>query len=194
MNIIQRLKTQVLPVDPERVTDELFRKKRYKRFRLSLFLAMNLIGLIPMLLIAGLGYFQYRDLLQRNELDQLQWNMEGAQKTLESFVHELQAVVNFVAHDDRYNELLDQKNLQILFDRIKKQYPYFVSLGVIDSHGIQQTYAGPYNLQGEDYSQEKWFADVLTKKVVISDVVMGFSQAPVNCRGQHRFVEYHVNQ
>jgi two-component system NtrC family sensor kinase len=178
MNIIQRLKTQVLPVDPERVTDELFRKKRYKRFRLSLFLAMNLIGLIPMLLIAGLGYFQYRDLLQRNELDQLQWNMEGAQKTLESFVHELQAVVNFVAHDDRYIELLDQKNLQILFDRIKKQYPYFVSLGVIDSHGIQQTYVGPYNLQGEDYSQEKWFADVLTKKVVISDVVMGFSQAP----------------
>ncbi len=178
MNIIQRVITSILPADPERVTEELFRKKRYKRFRYSLFWAMNLIGLIPMLLTASLGFFQYRDLLQRDELDQLQWNMEGAQKTIEAFVHELQAVVNFVAHEDRYHELLDQQNLQILFDRLHKQYPGFVDLGVIDSKGIQQAYVGPYNLQGKDYSHQEWFSEVFAKKVFISNVVMGFRQTP----------------
>ncbi|MDD3813671.1 MAG: ATP-binding protein [Desulfocapsaceae bacterium] len=178
MNIIQRLITSVLPADPESVTEELFRQKRYKRFRYSLFLAMNLIGLIPMMLTAGLGFSQYRDLLQREERDQLQWNMEGAQKTIEAFVHELQSVVNFVAHEDRYQELLDQNNLQILFDRLHKQYPGFVDLGVIDSKGIQQAYVGPYNLQGKDYSHQDWFAEVVAKKVFISNVVMGFRQAP----------------
>ncbi|MFH2123375.1 MAG: ATP-binding protein [Pseudomonadota bacterium] len=178
MNIIQRLITSVLPVDPEQVTEELFRKKRYRRFRYSLFWAMNLIGLIPMLLTAGLGFFQYRDLLQKEERDQLQWNMEGAQKTIEAFVHELQSVVNFIAHEDRYHELLDPNNLQILFDRLHQQYPGFVDLGVIDSHGIQRAYVGPYNLQGKDYSQQDWFAEVFSKKVLISEVVMGFRQAP----------------
>lgn len=178
MNIIQRLITSILPADPERVTEELFRKKRYKRFRYSLFLAMNLIALIPMTLTAGLGFFQYRDLLQREERDQLQWNMEGAQKTIEAFVQELQAVVSFIAHEDRYQELLDQNNLQILFGRLQKQYPGFVDLGVINSDGIQRAYIGPYNLQGKDYSHQKWFSEVFTKKVFISDVVLGFRRAP----------------
>ncbi len=178
MNIIQRFITSVLPADPEHVTEELFRKKRYKRFRYSLFMAMNLIGLIPMLLTAGLGYYQYRDLLQREERDQLQWNMEGAQRTIEAFVQELQSVVNFIAHEDRYHELLDQNNLRILFDRLHAQYPDFVDLGVIDSQGIQRTYVGPYNLQGKDYSQQKWFSEVFTKKVIISNVVMGFRRSP----------------
>lgn len=178
MKIIQRLITYVLPADPESATEELFRKKRYKRFRYSLFWAMNLIGLIPMLLTAGLGFSQYRNLLQREERDQLQWNMEGAQKTIEAFIHELQTVVTFIAHEDRYHELLDQNNLRILFDRLQKQYPGFVDLGVIDSHGIQRAYVGPYNLQGKGYSQQKWFSEVFTKKVIISDVDLGFRQRP----------------
>lgn len=178
MKIIQRLITSFLPADPESATEELFRKKRYKRFRYSLFWAMNLIGLIPMLLTAGLGFSQYRDLLQREERDQLQWNMEGAQKTIEAFIHELQTVVTFIAHEDRYHELLDQNNLRILFDRLQKQYPGFVDLGVIDSHGIQQAYVGPYKLLGKDYSQQKWFSEVFTKKVIISDVDLGFRQRP----------------
>lgn len=178
MNIIQRLLSHVLPVDPERVPEKHIRQKRYRRFRNSLFLAMNLICFIPMMLTAGLGFFQYQDLLEKEEQDQLRWNMEGAQKTIEAFVNELLNVINFVAHEDRYEELLDQKNLEILFKRLQEQYGHFVDLGIINSEGVQQAYVGPYNLLNKDYSEQEWFHDVFSKKVHISSVFTGFRQVP----------------
>lgn len=187
MKIIRRLLALLLPADPiahflpiepEQEVNKNVRRKRYKRFRNSLFFAMNFIGFIPMILIAALGFSQYQDLLQKEELDQLHWNMEGAQKTIEAFVGELQAVVNFVAHEDRYEELLDQENLRVLFGRLQEQYGNFVDLGVIDPHGRQRSYVGPYSLLGADYSQQDWFRDVSTKKVHISSVFTGVRQVP----------------
>ena len=112
--------------------------KRYRKLRLALLFAMIGISIIPMLNVAGLGYFQYEDLLKQSEKEQLEWNLEGAKKTIEAFVGELQSVVNFVARDDRYDELLTQEALEDLFVRLQDGYKGFVDLGVIDGQGVQR--------------------------------------------------------
>jgi signal transduction histidine kinase len=53
-----------------------------------------------------------------------------------------------------------------------------VDLGVIDSHGVQGVYVGPYNLTGKNYHEQPWFREVIIKGVYISDVFGGFRDIP----------------
>ncbi len=154
------------------------RFRRYRRLRLALLFAMIGIAMIPMLNVSALGYFQYLDLLQQSEKEQLEWNLEGAKKTIEAFVGELQSVVKFVARDDRYEELLKQEALVDLFARLQHEYKGFVDLGVIDCEGVQRTYVGPYNLLGKNYTEHKWFHHVLTSEIYISNVFLGYRKVP----------------
>ena len=54
----------------------------------------------------------------------------------------------------------------------------FTDLGVIDPLGYQRNYAGPFKLEGVDYSAQAWYREVLERGVHISDVFSGFRQVP----------------
>jgi two-component system, NtrC family, sensor kinase len=152
--------------------------KRYRRLRLTLLFAMVGISMIPLINVAGLGYFEYQDLLQQSEKEQLQWNLEIAKKSIEAYVGKLQSVLNFVARGDRYEELLTQDAIEDLFVRLQIHCPCFVDLGVIDSTGMQRTYVGPYNLLGKNYHEQEWFHHTLTSEVYISNVFLGYREIP----------------
>ncbi|MDR3630626.1 MAG: ATP-binding protein [Desulfocapsaceae bacterium] len=169
---------QFLPIDPEKSSDEVNRGESYAHFKRMLFLIMLLIAMVPVAVTAGIGYFQYRNLLLSEEHDQLLWRLDGAQKTIDAFIGGLQSLVKFVAREDRYSALLEKDKLQLLFDRLKEQYDGFVDLGIVDAKGIQRSYVGPYDLEGRDYSNQEWFHEVLIKNVYISNVYLGFRQVP----------------
>ena len=139
---------------------------------------MTVIVTGPVLIVAGLGYYYYKDLLQKEELDQLQWQLDGKVKSIEALIDNLTSVVQFTARSDRYRELVVGNNLEKLFVRLKRQYPFFADLGVIDHAGIQQNYWGPYDLKGTDYSQEDWFEKLSDKGLHISGVYTGNRQVP----------------
>ena len=170
--------THLLPMDPDKLGNEVYREKSYGYFKRTLFGIMVAISMVPVTITAGLGYFQYRDLLHAEEYDQLHWRLDGAQQTVEAFVENLQAIVRFLAGEDRYSALLDEKDLKIVFDRLKEQYSDFVDLGVIDSTGVQRSYSGPYDLEGKNYKSQEWFNEVMTKTVYISNVYLGYRQIP----------------
>ncbi len=152
--------------------------RSYRRFRLTLFSVMILIAIVPVIITAGLGYHNYRDLLQAEERGQLESRLDSSIKSIEAMVNSLTSVVLFVAQDDRYTELITGDNLEKLFVRIKDRHNFFADLGVIDQDGIQQAYFGPYNLGGTDYSTEPWLRDVIDKGLYISRVYTGYRQIP----------------
>ena len=178
MKRIEQLFTHFLPTDPEKPMDAGNRGKSYAHFKRTLFLIMLLIAMLPEAITAGIGYYQYRNLLLSEEHDQLLWRLDGAQKTIDAFIEGLQSLVKFVAEEERYSALLEKENLQVLFDRLKAQYDGFVDLGIIDSSGVQRSYVGPYDLLGRDYSKREWFHKVQEQKVYISNVFLGFRQIP----------------
>ncbi len=153
-------------------------KGSYRRFRFTLYGAMFVIFFFPLYISAGLSGMEYKKLLAKEEKEQLVWQTEGAQKSLEAFIHQLQAVVQFVAQEYSYRELLDQKKVSDLFAHLRDQYPGFVDLGVIGPEGIQQRYAGPFHLEGYDYSKQDWYEKVLVRQIYISDVFMGYRNLP----------------
>ncbi len=153
-------------------------KRRYGQFRLLLFSIMIAIAMAPVIITAGLGYYNYIDLLQKEERGQLESRLVGSSRSIEALIDNLKSVVLFVARKNRYVELTTDNNLEDLFTRIKRQYDFFADLGVIDQQGIQQTYFGPYDLKGADYSQEEWFEEVIDRGVYISRVYTGYRQVP----------------
>jgi len=54
----------------------------------------------------------------------------------------------------------------------------FVDLGIVNAEGIQVAYAGPYPLQGADYSKAEWFDAVKRRRVFVSDVIFGLRGVP----------------
>ena len=170
--------THLFPMDPDKLGNEVYREKSYSYLKHTLFGIMVAISMVPVSITAGLGYFQYRDLLHAEEYDQLHWRLDGAQQTVEAFVENLQSIVRFIAGEDRYFALLDEKELKIVFDRLKEQYGDFVDLGVIDSSGLQRSYSGPYDLEGKNYKSQEWFKEAMTKTVYISNVYLGYRQIP----------------
>ncbi len=153
-------------------------QRSYKRLRIMLYLAMIVIFLTPLILATGLSVREYSKLLVQQEREQLSWNAMGSRKTIEAFVHELRALVAFVASEHTYDELLDQGTASKLFVDLKEHYNGFVDLGVIDPDGIQRVYAGPFRLKNYDYSGQDWYDKVLADRIYVSDVFMGFRKIP----------------
>jgi len=147
---------------------------RYRRFRRTLSLVMIAAFLIPLILTTMLSYFEYRSQMLAN----LRWNAESAKKTIETFLTELQTVLVYTANGQTYEELVDQKNLNELYLRLKSHYPGVVDLGIIDHKGIQVAYAGPYELLGKDYSDRDCFKVVNASKTYIGTVEMGYRNVP----------------
>ncbi len=153
-------------------------QRNYHQFRLLLFLVMISIAMGPVIMTAGLGYYNYKDLLQKEERGQLEARLTGSSQAIAALIDSLKSVVVFVARKNRYLELTTGNNLEELFARIKRQYEFFADLGVINQSGIQQTYVGPYDLEGTDYSKEEWFREVMEKGVYISHVYTGYRNVP----------------
>lgn len=153
-------------------------QRSYGQLSVVLYSTMLLIALFPVLIVGWLGYQNYNRLFQISEREELEWKLDGKIKSIEHMIMSLKSVVQFTARRDRYMELTEEDNLEQLFVRIQHQYAFFADLGVIDQNGIQQAYYGPYNLQGADYSKEKWFKEVFDKGVYISGVYTGYRKVP----------------
>jgi len=65
-----------------------------------------------------------------------------------------------------------------LFRNIESSSNDFVDIGVIDSKGMHVAYRGPYSVADVDYSEERWFFEVMLRGVYVSDVFMGFRNFP----------------
>ena len=154
------------------------KSRSYRRFRIMFSGVMFVIIFAPLVVVTALSSFEYRELLLKEERKQLHWNAEGAQKTIEAFMTKLTSVVKFVSKDRSCDDLLDQYVVSKLLVNLKEEYPGFVDLGIIDHNGIQQVYAGPFRLEGYDYSDQDWFDKVLAREVYISEVFMGFREIP----------------
>ncbi|MDH3327958.1 MAG: ATP-binding protein [Desulfobulbaceae bacterium] len=150
----------------------------YRRFRFILFIGMIGISLIPVYVTTALHYNEYRALLHREERDQLRSSSLGGKSRVEAYVEQYMSVVRFITMQYSYEELLDQNTTSELLENIRKEYAGFVDLGVVNTDGTLQTYAGPYRLQGVDYSDQQWYHQVLVRTVYVSNVFMGFREVP----------------
>jgi len=153
-------------------------KRNYRKIHAAVFSTIMAITIVPLVMVAGLSYYNYNDLLIKEERDQLESRLIGSIRAISAMMENLKTVILFTARQDRYAELTISANLESLFVRLKQHYTFFTDIGVIDSSGVQRSYYGPYDLEGTDYSNEQWFKEVLAQGIYISKVYLGYRQVP----------------
>ena len=154
------------------------RRHTYKSIRNKLLATMILLPLLPFLLSLGIGYFSYKDSLEKNAVQGLSSTATEHRRQIELFLEERIRDLEFLALSGSYEELSDQAFLEELLQRLQRVTPAFTDLGIFNREGLHLAYAGPFALAGRVYYSESWFQEVLKKGTYTSDVFLGFRNVP----------------
>lgn len=139
---------------------------------------MSLVAIIPLL---GLAYFDYN--VTKKDIE-VEINLRSARvvsntsRSISFFLKERKAALDFILHKSSFSEITSANHLGRILESLKQAIGGFTDLGVIDANGIQVTYVGPFDLQGNNYSQEDWFVETVAKGFHISEVFQGFREIP----------------
>ncbi|MBF0481521.1 MAG: two-component sensor histidine kinase [Desulfovibrionaceae bacterium] len=170
-----RLRPMFLTGEAATAANQLF---NYRKIWMLTAFGTALVTIIPLLILAVFNYNQYQTALGAEINYPFTRLVSNTRRQLRSFLEDHKAALSFIVQDKSQAELRDPKQLRRIFANLKNTFGGFVDLGLIDSEGVQKSYAGPYDLTGRDYHEERWFKDMATTGVYVSDVFTGFRHAP----------------
>jgi signal transduction histidine kinase len=136
------------------------------------------VALVPLIIWALAGYRLNLDTTEAELVLRTSQLVSNSWRSVSLFISERRSVLDFIAHDHTFETLNDKARLAAILDNLNKRFGGFTDLGVINSSGVQQTYVGPHQLGGLDYSNEPWFRQVLRHGVYISELVLGYRKEP----------------
>jgi len=139
---------------------------------------MVFVTLTPLIFMAAIGYRISKESTDSEILLRTVRLVSNTRRSITYFVDERKAALDFVVHDNSFDDLNDPGRLARLLENLKTAFGGFTDVGVIDSNGVQRAYVGPYPLEGVNYHDEEWFRQVVEQGIYISDVFLGFRQVP----------------
>jgi two-component system, NtrC family, sensor kinase len=152
--------------------------ERYRIIKRNMLVLMLLITMAPLCIMAFINFHEYQRVLRQEIVAPVRVLVNKTKHSIEVFLAERLSLVSFIASDYSFKELQDEKRLNRLFRIMQQEFGGFVDLGLIDANGIQVSYAGPYSLKGQDYSEQGWLQQVRVQGRYVSDVFMGFRKFP----------------
>jgi two-component system NtrC family sensor kinase len=138
-----------------------------------------LVSVIPLLLVTGTIYYQFRVSYHEKVNEHLQELVQKHRQNIDGFLSQKLAEIRFLANRYGYEYLKNEGNLEETLAALQKDYgPSFVDLGVIHASGEQVAYAGPFKLGKAMYHRADWFQVAMSRKYYISDVFLGLRGMP----------------
>lgn len=150
----------------------------YRRIWKLVVLLVTTVSVVPLLVITLMDYNLNRKAMQADFVYPINSLLSNTRLSLTSFLQQRQAVLEFIVAEHSFEELSNEFLLHELYHNMKAAFGGFVDVGLIDGHGKQLAYAGPFDLKGKDYSEQDWFTEVMDRRVFISDVFLGFRDLP----------------
>jgi len=146
-------------------------------WRLAVLLTVG-VALVPLIAITAIDYQVTQKSIESEIALRTSRMVSNTRRAVFFFLEERRAALDFIVRDNSFEDLNDPERLQTVLANLKSSFGGFTDLGVIDPLGYQRSYAGPYKLEGIDYSGQAWYLDVLERGIHISDVFPGFRQVP----------------
>lgn len=150
----------------------------YARIWYYAILGMLSVSLVPLLILAGINYSQYKRAVKVEITHPLHLLVSNNRRAINFFLKERQSALNYVIRGQSFAELTDPTRLNDTLVNLKEAFGGFVDLGVINAQGLQINYSGPYELKGLNYSGQTWFREVVQKGTHVSEVFKGFRGFP----------------
>ena len=136
------------------------------------------VAIIPLVLLAAFDINVTKRSSESENALRISKLVSNTASTLTFFLEERRLALDFIVHSQSIEALLDRRHLASILHSFNETFGGITDLGVIDADGVQVRYAGPYDLEGRNYRNEPWFQEVLERGHYISDVFLGFREAP----------------
>jgi len=150
----------------------------YRRFwLLSIFLRFT-ISVAPMLIFLIMNLSLARTALQNENYLRTVRLTSNARRTIAYFLEERLDALKFIIQETEFQRLKDPVGLFSILQNLKMGFGGFVDVGLINDSGLQINYAGPFDLAGRNYRDQKWFRECYETGTYISDVFLGYRRLP----------------
>ena len=154
-------------------------KHYYTSLTRNMTLIVILVSFTPLILIAGLIGYYFETSYRQKVMEHLHELVEKHQQLINSFLDEKLSYIKVLADSYTYDELTDETFLQNKLVILQNAYSgVFVDLGVVNSEGVQISYAGSLKLLNADYSKAEWFREAIKRDYYLSDVFLGLRRTP----------------
>jgi len=154
-------------------------QKLYRVLTRNMVLLVVGVALAPLILTGIVLLSQFQEAYRAKVIDHLAELVQKHSQNIDGFLTDRLANIRVVARSYSVEMLADgqflRRNLALLRE---ENGGVFVDLGLIDSQGIQQAYAGPFNLAGVNYAEANWFRKARQGEHFISDVFTGLRGTP----------------
>jgi signal transduction histidine kinase len=135
-------------------------------------------ALVPLLVVTGIHY----RLLQKSVDSELILRAErlssNARRAVTFFLEERLNALRFTVNEIDYDLLTDPGHLAEILRNLKLGFGGLTDLSVIAHTGTQAAYAGPFNLEGRDYSNQSWFIECQKHHFYVSEIFRGYRDVP----------------
>jgi signal transduction histidine kinase len=134
--------------------------------------------LVPLLVVT---VFHYR-LIERSVDSEITLRTErltsNARRAVSFFLEERLDALRFIVNEIGYDRLNNPDHLKEILRNLKLGFGGLTDLSIIDHTGKQLAYAGPYNLEGREYSNQRWFIECQKHHVYVSEIFRGYRNVP----------------
>ncbi len=150
----------------------------YRRLRREMFAVLLAFGLLPLIAMGIAGYVAHRAALETRARGVLEAMVKNRKTTVELFLSDTLQQLDLIASALSVEQLSRPRVLEALVERAHQERGAIVDLGLIGDDGRHRAYAGPYGLEGLNYSGESWFEQVMVLGRYESDIFLGFRRFP----------------
>ena len=135
-------------------------------------------ALVPLLVITIIHY----QLLQESVDSELTLRAErlasNARRAVTFFLEERLDALRFTVSEIAYDQLTDPDHLAEVLRNLKLGFGGLTDLSVIAHTGTQVAYAGPFMLEGRNYSNQQWFIECQKHHFYVSEIFRGYRDVP----------------
>jgi len=135
-------------------------------------------ALLPLMVVTVIYY----QLIQKSVDSELILRTErvasNARRAVTFFLEERLNALRFTVNEIDYGRLTNPDDFAELLRNLKLGFGGLTDLSVISHAGIQVAYAGPFHLEGKDYSKQAWFAECQNCNFYVSEIFRGYRDLP----------------
>ncbi len=141
-------------------------------------LVLGLTALVPLIAVIVIHYQLIQQSVDSEFVLRAERLTSNARRAVTFFLEERLNALKFTVNEIEYAQLTSPEHLSEILRNIKLGFGGLSDLSVISSNGAQVAYAGPFNLEGRNYSDQRWFIECSKNNYYVSEIFRGHRDVP----------------
>ena len=144
---------------------------------MTIFILMT-TALLPLFVMALINYQLTETSINTESLLRTERLASNTRRAVTFFLEERLAALTFTVNEMGYDQLTHPGGLSEVLRNLKLGFGGLTDLSVMADDGTQVAYAGPFNLEGKNYSDQPWFMECQQHDACVSEIFSGYRDVP----------------